>query len=257
MNSRQKAFCLLVFLLILSGFPFRARAQTGDYYNKAIDLFNQQDFNGAINMLQKDIESNPKNARGYELTASTYAALGNLQEAEKWFKKAVEIEPANATIYWNWGLEVADRDCGEAEQYFNKAMELKPGDERGSTGTYRTLAQCYEKRGDINKAEIYFLKTLAVSPSDESALSMIKSSPALSRKITPERIKKFHEEYLIGEEQRKKQVIIDAKKQINRNATRNKGALLLYVHKGDISYCSSFCSSCCYLFQAVVPIVSP
>ncbi len=87
--------------------------------------------------------------------------LGNVQEAELLFRKAIEIKPDFADAYFNLGNIL--RDLGnvqEAELLFRKAIEIKPD----FTRAHSNLALLLKYLGKLKDAEASQLNAIKINP---------------------------------------------------------------------------------------------
>jgi len=108
---------------------------------------------GAI--YQKVTEQYPTDARGYNNLGAVKFQQGNVDDAARYFAKALEIEPANADANYNAGLtSLAKGDLAKAEVSFGKAA--------GTTANVgEGLGSIYVIRGDYSKAKTYFGSTVS------------------------------------------------------------------------------------------------
>jgi Flp pilus assembly protein TadD len=108
---------------------------------------------GAI--YQKVTEQYPTDARGFNNLGAIKFQQGNVDDASRYFAKAIEIDPASADINYNSGLtSLAKGDLAKAEVFFGKAA--------GTTGNVgEGLGTVYIIRGDYAKAKTYFGSTVS------------------------------------------------------------------------------------------------
>ena len=86
---------------------------------------------------------------------------GNLKEAEFYTKEAIKIDPKFANAYSNLGLINKDlRKFKEAEINFKKAIELKPD----FLTAYLNLAYIHIDKGNLKESKNIFLKILELNP---------------------------------------------------------------------------------------------
>ncbi|WP_252891475.1 tetratricopeptide repeat protein [Thermoclostridium stercorarium] len=88
----------------------------------------------------------------YQIKGQTEYSKGNLQMAEKWFKKAAESGKANADVLVNYGFILfKEGKLKEAEEAFSKAMQKsKNQDEKNRVKS--NLALVIWKKGELDKA---------------------------------------------------------------------------------------------------------
>lgn len=64
-----------------------------DYYLAGVDLYNQNDYENAINYFQYAIELDPQLVEAYQYIGNILYGLGRYQEALEYYKKATELNP--------------------------------------------------------------------------------------------------------------------------------------------------------------------
>jgi tetratricopeptide (TPR) repeat protein len=99
---------------------------------------------------QKVTEQFPNEVRGFNNLGAVKFQQGNVDDASRYFAKALEIEPTNADVNYNAGLTSLEKgDVAKAEEYFGKAA--------GTTGNVgEGLGTVYLIKGDYSKAKTYF-----------------------------------------------------------------------------------------------------
>jgi tetratricopeptide (TPR) repeat protein len=102
---------------------------------------------------QKVTEQFPTDVRGFNNLGAVKFQQGNIDDASRYFAKALEIEPTNADVNYNAGLtSLSKGDLAKAEEYFGKAA--------GTTGNVgEGLGTVYLIKGDYSKAKTYFGST--------------------------------------------------------------------------------------------------
>jgi Tfp pilus assembly protein PilF len=92
------------------------------------------------------------------------------QQAEKYFRRALEMEPDRASIYGNYANFLSDfcKDLDGAEENYKRAFEIEP-DNPHTLGNYGVfLADC---RDDPERAEAYLKRALALDSDHPNNLS--------------------------------------------------------------------------------------
>lgn len=90
-----------------------------------------------------------------------YVKHGDLKEALFYLEKAVEINPNNPYIYYNFGVVYSNnRDHDKAIEYFQKALMLNQELE----GARYNLANEYSKKGLFDNAISEYKKILEINP---------------------------------------------------------------------------------------------
>ena len=87
----------------------------------------RQDYGAAIELLNRAIQQNPRNALAYLNRANTLKALGDIEQAIANYKQAVAIHPEYAEAYVNLGIALQEiQQADQALSFYRKAIALKP-----------------------------------------------------------------------------------------------------------------------------------
>jgi tetratricopeptide (TPR) repeat protein len=90
-----------------------------------------------------------------------YTAKRDLKQSEKYFLKALKLEPNNDELIFYLGLNYMEQQkFDKAFEYFTKLTEVNPGFAQG----HFFLGTIYEKKDDIENAQVHFLKALEIEP---------------------------------------------------------------------------------------------
>jgi TolB-like protein/Tfp pilus assembly protein PilF len=130
-------------------------------------------FDEALAQYQTVIEIDPAFPNPYEGTARIYwQALGQLDDAVVWFRKAAALDPAQASapimlamIYLDLG------DSFQAEFWFNRTLELAPGPYWPNAAN----EVLYYYRGEKAKAFDYGRKLLTIDPGSIYTLAHLRN----------------------------------------------------------------------------------
>ena len=99
--------------------------------------------------LRRAVEINPKNDVFQSNLALILARQGNLAEATKHFRRALEINPDDPATLNNMGITLAQQGkLDEAILHFQRSLEIKPNDASGHTN----MANLLLDRGDVDGA---------------------------------------------------------------------------------------------------------
>ncbi len=98
-------------------------------------------YDRAVDAYQKAAIANPNEAAYHNNLGNVYADMGKLEEAAAEFKKAAEVNPAQAaTYYYNYGAIMYNQGkMDEAAGAFQKAVEINPAYADGQFMLGRTL----------------------------------------------------------------------------------------------------------------------
>ncbi len=130
---------------------------------EGISLKNQEEYEKALELLEKALEISPKSARVRQFIGETYKKMGNIEKAEETLQEAVEINPQYIKVHQSLGdlyQEVGDKE--KALESFEKAIKISPHNAKRQT----TLGQMYLESGDVEQAEKAFEKAVEAEPNN-------------------------------------------------------------------------------------------
>jgi len=134
----------------------------GIYY-----MMKNQDYQKAVENLEKSISINPENAKAYIALGLAYKGLAFFDMAYDSFEKALMLNPGDSEAYLCLGDLYASKDMiDEAEKYYKKALDLNPYDYLSSNN----LALLYIKIDEFDKAEKWLKKSIKINPKGFYAL---------------------------------------------------------------------------------------
>ena len=115
-------------------------------------------------------KTSPSNTRNQTLRAelafqqgNIFMMLGQTDMAIKSYSYAVQLYPANGTIYHNRGVAYAHKgDLNLALEDFDEAIKLNPQD----AGAYNNRGLAYNTKGDHDRALVEFNKAVKLDPKD-------------------------------------------------------------------------------------------
>jgi protein O-mannosyl-transferase len=97
------------------------------YNGRGYFLFNQANYNEAINDFNKSIELDPADAHAYNLRGMVFMNNNRNEDAVNDFNKAIQLDPGNADTYVNRGwVFMNEGRNNEAIEDYNKAIKLDP-----------------------------------------------------------------------------------------------------------------------------------
>ena len=118
-------------------------------YDAAKAEIARENWNKAIELLQKSLKSRPKIAEARILLAKAYLNLGNLKEAMVEINKALEIDPKNALAYGIRGIIwKMQKNNEKALEDLAKAVKLQPD----YSWAYAQTADIFMRRKDFENA---------------------------------------------------------------------------------------------------------
>ena len=124
----MKVFVFLVVLCLACCHPSFAKISRDDY-QRAIDLFNQGQFNESIAILKASLDEDPNQAPIYNLIGLIYMKQNeSIPSAVGSFEQAIRIDPNFAEAYFNLASTYAGAANRPelAAEYFKKTLEVDP-----------------------------------------------------------------------------------------------------------------------------------
>ena len=108
----------------------------------------------------------------YDNLGAIYITRGELERAEKYYRKGLEIDEAlgrkkgMAIAYSNLGaIYITRGELDQAEEYCRKGLEIDEAIDRkeGMADDYVNLGLVYQTRGELDRAEEYYRKALEIN----------------------------------------------------------------------------------------------
>ncbi len=154
----------------VNGVPVCAVFEKGaDFAYDGISAVRRQNWDKAIQLLQKEVEYDPVNELAYLFLAEAHAGKGQQEKAVEYYEKAAELNPHDrqvitklATSYMNLGK------WGEAEKYLSDHVERNPKDYVG----FYYLAIIHAKTNRLQTAAEYIEKSIAANPNFRDAYQL-------------------------------------------------------------------------------------
>ncbi len=123
----------------------------------------------ALAKLQRALDEDPKLPSAHYVIAILYERLGEIEKADKHYRRAVELAPHDPDARNNYGTFLCGQNrLKEADKQFNDA--LKDPLYKTPEFAYTNAGVCALKVPDVAKAEAYFRKALQVNPRFGNAL---------------------------------------------------------------------------------------
>ena len=131
-----------------------------------LDLYNQGNYDAALEKQNKAVELDPKNAYAHLQRGITFKAKQNPQAAIEDYNAALKLKPGYAIVYYNRGnAYVALNDDVTALADFSKAIELDPK----SYLAFNNRGCLYRRQGAFDLAIADFNSSLSIKPDYEKA----------------------------------------------------------------------------------------
>ena len=78
----------------------------------------------AVDVVLKNLEWNPDDARAFHLGAGPLVAMGDIARAKRWLHRAIEIDPDDPIVLYNVACNLATiNEPDEALDYLEKVVE--------------------------------------------------------------------------------------------------------------------------------------
>ena len=107
----------------------------------------------------------PKSYLPRSLSAAAYKILGNLDEAEKEFQLALELQPDNIDLHNNLGLILTSKGyLNQAIESYKKAIKIKPA----HMDAYINMANALNDQNQTQKAILVLKQAISITPSNSS-----------------------------------------------------------------------------------------
>ncbi len=124
----------------------------------ASGYFEQGQTTVALDELKQSIAADPNYAAAYNLRGLIYLRLNDFRFAEESFRKALAIEPQDATVMHNLGwLYCQEARYPQAQQLFSQALANPNYKERAKT--WRAQGLCQVRAGQLEEGEQSLLKS--------------------------------------------------------------------------------------------------
>jgi type IV pilus assembly protein PilF len=146
--------------------------------------FSRGQMTTALDEVKKSIAANPNVAAAFNLRALIYGNLGDHQLAEESFRRAMQLDPADADVMQNFGWYLCQRDrFAEADALFIRALAVPQY--QYSPRTLLTQGVCQARGGKIDDAERTLVRAYALEPGNPAVA--VNLSEVLYRKGDVER----------------------------------------------------------------------
>ncbi len=167
----MKKLLTLSLILILSSFAMSAYAQ--DPLKEGMALFEKNDYNGALPLLQQAVKKDRNSKRANLYLGEVYLKLMKSDSAEVYLKKAISLDDQMAPAYYALGQIYSERkQYGDAIKNFNSAIEY----DQNKEDYVITLGNTYLAMDSLDRAMQAFYKARDMDSKDPRALAGIADS---------------------------------------------------------------------------------
>jgi tetratricopeptide (TPR) repeat protein len=140
------------------------------YNNLGVVYFRLGELQSAEFYLRKSLQIGPKNAHAHAHLGRVLSILKQDDEAQLHFQKALSLDPNYVDGLVTYGVFLLRQgNINEAAALFQKALNLRPG----HIGATNSMGTVLYRRGQYSEARAYFQKALAVKPDNEFARNML------------------------------------------------------------------------------------
>ena len=151
----------------ISGTQLTQYAPVPDYYNSGIKLFENREYDEAIEMFQRALEHNPELVHAYNYMGNACQEKKLFDQAINCYQKALQINPDDPTAYINLGIACQNtRQHEQAIQNFKTALKLNP--DLYQAYDYMGLSFTIENR--IDEAIESYERSLSINPTSVMTL---------------------------------------------------------------------------------------
>jgi len=162
----QRVLCRLGFFLLiaLSAPPKAALAQAPSDTSASVPAFlskpSRDELKRKAEVLEKKLEAEPENAGLVFELAGVYYDLGSLLEAEKYYRKAAELDSTDTKALVNLGVVLNEMGKSEeALEVYEKALSMRPDDTKAlcnkglalyALGRYQEAVNQYKRALEVD-----------------------------------------------------------------------------------------------------------
>ena len=112
----QPTFKLMKYFIILTLFLYSSHSwSASNFYDNALENFNETKYETAIKYLEKEIVFNPKSSESFVLLGKSYEKIDDLSTANKYYNIAFTLVPHNLEL--NFLLGKTAYSLGNIEDY--------------------------------------------------------------------------------------------------------------------------------------------
>jgi len=183
--SRVLVIILMLLMILLSNEhvfaqnkkPLKIITNGIDYDHLAEVYEDKGEYSKAIDILQKALKTNPKNAELYARIGNDYFYQGEYSKYDKaiqYLQKALKLNPKISEAYFGLGeiYNLGRSEYIRAIEYYQKGLKLNPNDEfyfGRLIGAYDSLADDYYYKSKYSKAIEFYNKAIRMDPNDGDA----------------------------------------------------------------------------------------
>ena len=120
----QPTFKLMKYFIFLTLFLYSSHSwSASNFYDNALENFNETNYETAIKYLEKEIVFNPKSSESFVLLGKSYEKIDDLSTANKYYNIAFTLVPHNLEL--NFLLGKTAYNLGNIEDYAEFVSNLE------------------------------------------------------------------------------------------------------------------------------------
>lgn len=133
-----------------------------------IVIWRNGEYQDRILFFEQTVRHAPWSSRAYNQLGLAYRAVGKIQEAERAFWKAIQLEPNEGIPYMNLGdLALRKKDFEKTAAYYQKGLQLMPKDSAALYG----FGVLHGMKGEWKEALSFYEKAIQNDPENICAYS--------------------------------------------------------------------------------------
>jgi len=141
--------------------PSKAQEPTQDQQNELVNLYQQGQFQQALDSAQKLLPQFPNSLALYNIQGAANAGLGQFDAAIENYKQALKIKPDYADSHNNMGAALQNKnDFKAAISCYRQALKIKPD----YAEAYNNMGVALKDEGDLETALESYTKAIKIRP---------------------------------------------------------------------------------------------
>jgi tetratricopeptide (TPR) repeat protein len=141
--------------------PSKAQEPTQDQQKELVNLYQQGQFQQALNSAQKLLPQFPNSLALYNIQGAANAGLGQFDAAIENYKQALKIKPDYADSHNNMGAALQNKnDFKAAISCYRQALKIKPD----YAEAYNNMGVALKDEGDLETALESYTKAIKIRP---------------------------------------------------------------------------------------------
>ena len=135
-------------------------------FNLAVQYHQNNNLQDAQNYYNKVLELDPKHLSAHNNLGGIFQKLGDPQKAKNCYERAIEINPNYVDAYNNLGIIFKELGKNQkAKECYEKAIKIDPN----YVDAHYNLGIAFKELGDLQKAKDCYEKTIELNPNYENA----------------------------------------------------------------------------------------